>query len=238
MAHPDDAEILCGGTLIRLARLGWQVHIATTARGDCGSATLGPDEIAAIRFKEGQKAAQSMGATYHCLGLPDVNVSFCEQSNRQAIDLFRAIAPTLVFTHPRFDYMLDHEQTHLLARSATFSYPIPNASPLPLIDGSQVPWLYYVDPLEGLDPYSGRLIEPTTLIDVSAVIDDKAAMLACHASQRDWLRRHHGMDEYIESMKRHGATRGRSLGVACAEAFVQHRGHAYPEHDVLKELLP
>ena len=61
------------------------------------------------------------------------------------------------------------------------------------------------------------------------MIDTKAAMLACHASQREWLAAHHGMDEYIEAMKRHGRHRGGQAGVAYAEAFVQHRGHAYPQ---------
>ena len=44
-------------------------------------------------------------------------------------------------------------------------------------------------------------------------MDRKIEMLACHASQRDWLRAHHGMDEYIEAMKRYGAERGRQSGV-------------------------
>ena len=39
MAHPDDAEILCAGTLIRLAEAGWEVHIATATSGDCGTQT-------------------------------------------------------------------------------------------------------------------------------------------------------------------------------------------------------
>ena len=58
-------------------------------------------------------------------------------------------------------------------------------------------------------------------------------MLACHASQREWLRAHHGMDEYLEAVKRHDAARGSCSGVAYAEAFVQHRGHAYPHDDLL-----
>jgi hypothetical protein len=62
-------------------------------------------------------------------------------------------------------------------------------------------------------------------------------MLACHASQRDWLRAHHGMDEYIDAMKRHGAMRGRQIGCAYAEAFVQHRGHPFPQTDLLAEIL-
>jgi len=237
LAHPDDAEILCGGTLIRLAALGWTIHIATATPGDCGSATLGAQEIAAIRREEGRKAAASIGATYHCLEERDVNVIFNHDANRKAIDLFRKVNPDLVITHPRHDYMMDHEQVHLLARSAAFSFAIPNASKLPMGEGAHIPYLYYVDPIEGLDPYSGQPVAPTTRIDISAVIDKKADMLACHASQREWLRAHHGMDEYLDAMKRHGQARGDEMAVAYAEAFVQHRGHAFPHDDLLASLL-
>jgi LmbE family N-acetylglucosaminyl deacetylase len=236
LAHPDDAEILCAGTLIRLADAGWEVHIATIAAGDCGSMTLPRDEIAAIRRKEGIAAAAKIGATYHCLDEPDIQVVFDKATNRKAIELLRRIAPTLLFTHPRHDYMLDHEQVHLLARATAFSYSIPNASETPLVAGSAIPWLYYCDPVEGRDPYTSEWVRPTTYVDVSRQIDRKIEMLACHASQRDWLRAHHGMDEYIEAMKRHGAERGRERDVAYAEAFVQHRGHPYPQTDLLAEL--
>lgn len=237
LAHPDDAEILCAGTLIRLADAGWEIHIATATPGDCGSATLPRDEIAAIRRAEGAAATAKIGATYHCLEESDVNVLFDHAANRKAIDLFRQIAPTLVFTHPRHDYMLDHEQVHLLARSATFSFPIPNASPLPLRVGAAVPWLYYCDPIEGLDPYIGERVAPSTYVDIADVMPRKLEMLACHISQREWLRRHHGMDEYVEATKQQGALRGQEVGIAYAEAFVQHRGHAYPKSNLLHELF-
>ncbi|MGI9428537.1 MAG: PIG-L deacetylase family protein [Bythopirellula sp.] len=237
LAHPDDAEIFCAGTLIRLAAAGWVVHIATATPGDCGSATLPADQIADIRRGEATAAAQKIGATYHCLEEQDVNVVFDKPTNRKTIDLFREIAPTLVFTHQRHDYMLDHEQVHQLARSATFSFPIPNASRLPLVAGSTIPWLYYCDPVEGHDPYSGETASLTVCIDISEEIDRKIDMLSSHASQREWLRSHHGIDEYIESMKRHGALRGKEIGVEYAEAFVQHRGHPYPQSDILHELF-
>lgn len=238
MAHPDDAEILCGGVLIRLSQLGWAVHIATVAAGDCGSETLPPHEIAAIRKNEGVAAAQLIGGTYHTLAEPDVNVVFDKPTNRKAIDLFRQLSPRIVITHPREDYMLDHEQTHLLARSAAFSFPIPNASETPLAAEASIPHLYYADPIEGLHPYTGELVTPTVTIDVSEVIETKAEMLACHASQREWLRAHHGMDEYLEAMKRHSALRGSLIGTPYAESFRQHRGHAFPQNDLLAELLP
>src|SRR3954453_14022754 len=83
LAHPDDAEMQCAGTLIRLANLGWEIHIATVANGDCGSATLPNAEIAAIRFREGTAAANKINATYHCLDEPDVNLVFDKPTIRK-----------------------------------------------------------------------------------------------------------------------------------------------------------
>jgi LmbE family N-acetylglucosaminyl deacetylase len=237
VAHPDDTEILCAGTLIRLAHTGWELHVVTATPGDCGSATLAAEEIAAIRRSEAVAAAAQIGATYHCLEERDVNVVFDRTTNRKAIDLFRQINPTLVFTHPRHDYMLDHEQVHLLARSASFSFPIRNASGLALPAAAAIPWLYYCDPIEGLNPYSGERAQPSVHVDITSVIPSKIEMLARHSSQREWLRSHHGMDEYIESMKSHSAARGHEINVSYAEAFVQHRGHAYPQSNLLSELF-
>jgi LmbE family N-acetylglucosaminyl deacetylase len=236
MAHPDDAEILCAGTLIRLADAGWEVHIATVANGDCGSMTLPRERISAIRRREAIAAAAKIDATYHCLEDSDVEVMFDKATNRKVIDLMRRVAPTMLITHPRHDYMLDHEQVHLLARSTAFSYPIPNASDLPLIPGSAIPWLYYSDPVLSRDPYTNEFAPATTFVDISKQIDRKIEMLACHASQRDWLNAHHGMDEYINAMKRQSGERGKQLGVAYAEAFVLHRGHPFPTTDPLAEL--
>lgn len=236
MAHPDDAELLCAGTLIRLARAGWTVHIATCAPGDCGTATENRWDISSRRTKEAAAAAAVIGGTYHCLDERDGFVVYDKESLRKTYDLFRRVAPGLVFTHAPKDYMLDHEQASLLARAGSFLYAGPNVSAFPVLPGSCVPHLYYCDPLEGVDPL-GRPVEPTTVIDISDQLDTKTQMLACHASQRDWLLSHHGMDEYIEAMKRHGAARGGLIGRPAAEAFVQHRGHAYPKNDLLKELF-
>src|SRR5207248_1265372 len=108
----------------------------------------------------------------------------------------------------------------------------PNITNLPRHPDSHVPHLYYCDPIDGVDPMGAR-VTPTTLIDVTGQMEKKTKMLACHASQREWLRAHHGMDEYIESMKRFAEDRGKMLGTKYAEGFIQHRGHAYPQDDVL-----
>jgi LmbE family N-acetylglucosaminyl deacetylase len=236
LAHPDDAEILCGGTLIRLADQGWTVHIATMTAGDCGTMTEDPWQISARRTAEGRAAAKVIGGTYHCLDEKDGFVCYDKPTLRKAVDLFRTVVPSLVLTHAPKDYMVDHEMTSLIGRAASFLFSAPNISTLPRAAHSAVPHLYYCDPIEGIDPM-GRPVEPTTLIDISSVIERKAEMLACHASQRAWLAAHHGMDEYIEAMKRFGQHRGQLKGSKFAEGFIQHRGHAYPQNDLLNELL-
>jgi N-acetylglucosamine malate deacetylase 1 len=239
LAHPDDAEFLCAGALIRLTReYGWQVHVATMTPGDCGSAELPPEEIALIRRGEAARAAALIGATYHCVEERDLRIFYQEESLERVTRLLRAVRPRLVLTHSPADYMLDHEVTSTLARAAVFGAPIPNlfrdydhAPPL-----EQIPYLYYCDPIEGKDAL-GREVRPGFCIDVSGVMDDKAAMLATHASQRDWLLKHHGMDHYIQSMRDWGAHRGGAIGAAYAEGYRQHLGHGYPQGNLLGSLL-
>jgi len=236
MAHPDDAEFLCGGTLIRLADAGWEIHIATITPGDCGTMTETPWAIAAIRTEEARRAAAMIGATYHCLDERDGFIVYDKPTLQKSLDLFRRVMPSLVFTLSPKDYMMDHQMTSLLARGASFLFGAPNASAVPLKEETHVPYLYYCDPVEGIDPF-GHPVEPTTRIDISSQLEKKTEMLACHASQREWLRAHHGTDEYLDAMKRQSAMRGQEAGTAAAEAFVQHRGHPYPRDDILSELF-
>jgi LmbE family N-acetylglucosaminyl deacetylase len=243
LAHPDDAEFLCAGTLLRLAReKGWQVHIASMTPGDCGSTKLSPDEIARIRREEGARAAALAGGTYHCLEERDLLVFYAERPLERIVRLLRTVRPRVVFTHSPTDYMLDHEMTSTLTRAAVFGAPAPNffadRGHSPALD--HIPHLYYCDPIEGKDAL-GRDIEPGFCIDISGVIEDKAKMLAAHASQREWLLAHHGMDQYVESMRDWGARRAKgaakAAGVAFAEGFRQHLGHSYPQDNLLAGLL-
>ncbi|MEI6325294.1 MAG: PIG-L family deacetylase [Gemmataceae bacterium] len=236
MAHPDDAEILAAGTLARLWReQGAKIHIASMAMGDLGSVEHPSAEIARIRHAEGIKAAALLGGSFECLGERDLCVHYNPLVFQQAVALLRKVKADLIITHAPSDYILDHEECSRIARAAAFGAPIPNLLPTvpPL---ARIPWLYYAEPIEGLNAL-GREVEPEFFIDISSTIGDKEQMLACHASQRDWLKKHHGMDEYIEAMKRHGAHQGAKCNVAFAEGFVQHKGHAYPQDNLLKRLL-
>ena len=239
MAHPDDAEIFCGGTLIRLQGLGWEIHIASMTPGDCGSREHGPSEIAGIRRQEAATAASKIRAVYHCLDRRDLRIFYDEPTLQAAIETLRAVRPTIVFSHPPQDYMLDHEMTSQVARAACFGASAPNfdtgrrpaAAP-----AEAIPHLYYAAPAGGTNIF-GEPAQYSVLVDVSEVIGLKADMLACHQSQRAWLQAQHGMDHYVEEMKRGTAELGAGCGVAYAEGFRQHVGHPYPGGDLLAQAL-
>ena len=99
-----------------------------------------------------------------------------------------------------------------------------------------MPHLYYVDAIEGVDWY-GKTLPVDFIVDISETFEKKLEMLACHDSQRAWLRKQHGLDEYLDGCRRWSATRGKEIGVAYGEAFTQHRGHPYPQDNKLRELV-
>jgi LmbE family N-acetylglucosaminyl deacetylase len=238
-AHPDDIEFQCAGTLVLLRERGHHITLATMTAGDCGSAELSREEIASIRREEARRSADLLGADYTCLEFDDLAIVDDLPSRRRVTECLRRARPDIVITAPPVDYMSDHEMTSLLVRQATFNAPIPNfrthdAQPAPATES--IPHLYYVDPLEGAD-HDGRPVVPGFHVDISSVFDLKREMLACHASQRDWLLRQHGIDEYLEAQRRWSAKRGQEIGVPFAEGFRQHRGHPYPQDNLLLDLI-
>lgn len=239
LAHPDDAEFLCAGTLMRLKiEHGFNVHIASMTPGDCGSHEHDTQEISRIRRIEGTKAAELIGATYHCLEERDLLVYYGERTLEKVTRLLRQVQANIVITHSPSDYMLDHEMTSTIVRAATFAAPIPNFLVERRIGPvlGQIPHLYYCDPIEGKDLF-GREVPPGFCIDISRVVEKKAEMLAAHSSQRDWLLKHHGMDHYVQAMHDLAAKRGAECGVPHAEGFRQHLGHSYPQDNWLGSLL-
>lgn len=236
MAHPDDVEFWCAGTLALLHGAGWEIHIATMTPGDGGSDKLSREEIGRIRQAEAAKAAALLDGTYHCLGLDDVFIIYDRPSLVKTTALLRRVRPQLVIAHPPMDYFSDHEHAAQLVRTACFAATVPNVETPGAEALASVPHLYYSDAADGVDIY-GQPVAPSLYVDISGVIDTKARMLACHESQREWLLTHHGMDEYTESVKRTARQRGREIGVDYAEGFRQHLGHGYPQDNLLKAAL-
>ena len=238
-AHPDDVEILAAGTLAQLAAAGHNVTVVTMSPGDCGSDSHSQEEIAAIRRGEAARSAARIGAGYRCAEFRDMSIFTDDASRRRVTEILRQVAAELVITASPVDYLCDHEATSQLVRDACFAAIIPNyatgavnaAPPL-----RAIPHLYFMDPIGGVDR-EGRPVLPDFPVNVAAQIETKTAMLAEHASQRDWLLRHHGLDDYLETMRAWTRENGRRAGVEYAEGFRRYKGHPYPESPLLEELL-
>jgi len=213
-AHPDDLEILCGGTLARYVRDGHAVTMCHASSGDRGSFTGTRPEVARTRAAEARRAAEIAGADYASLGLSDGEIDAGDpQQRRLVIDLVRDTRPDVIITHAPTDYMSDHNEISKLVFDCSFH------ATLPLLETERphhdtVTPIYYMDTLMGLD------FVPTEYVDITDTIGTKVAMLEAHASQLTWLRDHDGVD-IVENMKTVAAYRGLQCSVAYAEAFRQ-----------------
>jgi LmbE family N-acetylglucosaminyl deacetylase len=96
--------------------------------------------------------------------------------------------------------------------------------------------LYYADAVDHKN-LLGERVMPQFYIDITGVITTKEKMLKCHASQREWLRAHHHIDEYLRKMRAWSAELGEEVGVGYAECYRQHLGHGYPQDNILGKLL-
>ncbi len=239
MAHPDDAEFLVGGTLFLLKSLGWETGIATMTAGDCGSDRHSKEDIVRIRLGEAQAAADRLGAGYVCTGLMDGEVFMNAENLRLVVERIRSFSPDVVITHSPVDYMVDHEEASRLVRAAAFVAAMPlylSRQPSPSPPAPATPALYYADPVEGID-HLGRRIYPDFYVEIAQVMESKRTMLSAHASQREWLRRHHGIDEYLNRMAAWAQAYGRECSVTHAEGLRQHLGHGYPHDPVIQSAL-
>jgi LmbE family N-acetylglucosaminyl deacetylase len=238
-AHPDDIEFQCAGVLCLLKERGHVIIVATMTPGDCGSAELGPQEISAVRRREARASADILGAEYYCLEFRDLTITHDNDARRRVTEFLRCCRPDIVLTAPPVDYMADHEMTSRLVRDATFAASVPNyatGADNPAPPTERIPYLYYVDAVEAIDYFGNR--QPAGFhVDVTRAFETKRQMLACHQSQRNWLLKQHGIDEYLQAQERWSRTRGAEIGVPHAEAFRQHVGHPYPHDNILADLL-
>jgi LmbE family N-acetylglucosaminyl deacetylase len=212
-AHPDDLEIICGGTLARFSREGHDVVMCHATSGDRGSFVTTSEETAAIRDGEARRAAEICGAEHATLGLHDGEVNAADPAQRTlVIDLVRDTRPDLILTHHPQDYMSDHNEIARLVFDCSFH------ATLPLYETSR-PHHEKVTPIYYMDTVMGLGFQPTEYVDVSEVIETKVAMLEAHQSQLVWLRDHDGVD-IVEQMRTATRFRGLQCGAQYAEGFI------------------
>lgn len=238
-AHPDDAEILAGGTLALLAGSGHQVTIVSMTAGDCGSGSHSAKEISAIRQREAVAAAKLIGAEYQCAKFRDMAIFNTDESRRRVTELIRKNRPDVILTASPADYHSDHEATSILVRDACFAASAPNyetglKNPAKALHS--IRHLYFVDPIGGVDRY-GATIHPDFVVNVKTTFKTKKLMFAAHDSQRAWLKRQHGIDDPLQVMERWTRSRGKLAGIDYGEGFRHYSGHPFPDAPLLEELL-
>ena len=210
-AHPDDCELLCGGTLARFASQGAAVTICALARGEKGSREVPPEEFAARRLAEAKRASAVIGAEFVCLGADDGEISSTQELRVKLIETMRRVRPDLILTHWPDDYHADHRATGELVTDCSWFA----ASPGHLADRPAVAVpvpVFYSDTLAGLS------FEPTEYVDISNAWVKKEKMLRCHASQLGPAAQH-GDRDLVALARDLARLRGHQCGVEYAEGF-------------------
>lgn len=175
MAHPDDVELACGGTLLASAALGRRTGIVDLTAGETGSRGT-----AAIRAEEAQAAARILGVTVReNLHLPDAHLVNTPETREAVIRAIRRHRPTIVITHARQGRHPDHIAAAQLVRDACFLAGLKNlVVDMPAFRPRKV--VHCMSFRE--DP-----ITPSFIVDISDVFEQKLAAIRCYVSQFDGL---------------------------------------------------
>lgn len=216
LAHPDDAESWCAGTVARLVDAGAQVTYVVCTAGEKGTSdpAAKPEKVAEQREAEQREACRRLGVTEVVfLGYPDGELEDTLAFRGELVRQIRRFRPDLCLTfdpiYPRPLYTA-HRDHRVLGRAALDAlYPFARDA------------LHYPEHLrdEGLQPHITpeawlfASSQPDTLVDISATFDHKLAARLAHLSQT-------GDAAALEQAFRQRAEEiGRPAGLALAEAF-------------------
>lgn len=171
MAHPDDAELLCGGTLVRAADHGYRTGVLDLTGGESGSFGT-PD----ARAEEARRAARILGLTVRRnAGLPDGALENSPDARRVVARHLRQLRPRTVILHTDGMRHPDHRVASVLARDACFVAGMRNAP----VDGEpyRPPKLIYAL------AYREHDADPSFVVDISEQMERKLDAIFAYASQ-------------------------------------------------------
>lgn len=188
LAHPDDPEFFCGGTLARWIAAGHQVRYCLLTCGDKGSdeRQLSSDELCAMRYDEQRAAAKLLGVeSVRFLDFPDGYLV-------PDLELRRAI--TRVIRQEKPDILVTCDPTNLYIRDIRINHPDHRAAGQAVLDAvfpAAVNHRYFPELLEqeGLEPHMPAEVwislpsQPQVTIDISAEWPLKLQALQEHRSQ-------------------------------------------------------
>jgi len=188
LAHPDDPEFFCGGSIARWVEAGNEITYSLLTRGDKGLndwVKVDPKELIRIRQEEQQSAARVLGVKKvnflsHEDGylVADLNLrkTIVAEIRREKPDILVSCDPNGLYFR---ENALNHPD-HIAAGKATVEAVYPGA-------GNP---LFFPDLLEkDLQPHNVKEVwlslpeVANVILDVTAHWDKKISALACHTSQ-------------------------------------------------------
>jgi len=175
-AHPDDCDIIAGGTAILLTKMGHRVKFVSMTNGDAGHQSMGGGALAKRRMQESAEAGKRFGVEYQVMDNHDGELMPTLENRLKVIREIRNWKADLVITHPADDYHPDHRNTSLLVQDASYMVIVPNVAPdtPPL---KKNPYFFH--------PGSSA---PEIAVGIDAVFDQKIFAMAAHESQFfEWL---------------------------------------------------
>jgi bacillithiol biosynthesis deacetylase BshB1 len=170
-AHPDDIELICGGTLVRANMLGRSTGILDLAAGEMASRGT-PD----LRAKEAAMAAKVMGVSVReNLGFPDGGIQNTPDTRAKVAVVIRRLKPKIVVTHSQHGRHPDHPTVAQLVRDACFVAGLKKIAP------EFAPHR----PLKVIHALSFREDnqKPTFVVDITESFEKKLEAIGCYASQ-------------------------------------------------------
>jgi LmbE family N-acetylglucosaminyl deacetylase len=158
-AHPDDAEIWAGGTLLAHRAAGDRIAICVLTHAD------------SPRASEARRGAGVLGAQLYHLAFRDRALRHEPQAIDAVADVLHAEQPDLIVTHWEGDSHPDHATTWRITQSAIL-----------LAEAERrLQMLYWSDTYNGAG--AGSIFMPDCLVDVSDLWDAKLATIRMHQSQ-------------------------------------------------------
>jgi LmbE family N-acetylglucosaminyl deacetylase len=213
-AHPDDADVACGGTLAHWARSGSEVHLVICTDGGRGTPDVSADpaKLAETRATELAEAAQVIGlASHEVLGAADGELEDDRWLRSTLVERIRRHRPAAVFGHDPTAVFFGQEyfnhRDHRIAGWALLDALSPAAA-LPLYFPEAGP------PHQAGTVYLSGTLEPDVWVDISTTVDVKVAAVECHRTQfagsEGWA---------AEAVRTRAQDEGRRAGVSFAEGF-------------------
>ena len=211
VAHPDDAELQCAGTLARARQDGAAIAICVMCKGDRGQPGRPIKNLAAVRKREMTKAARLLGAKLYTCSISDGALVDDVPTRRKLIEVFRKFKPTLVLAPDNDDYHTDHQAAGRIAAAATW-YCASKGHKTTSAALAVPPALWWMDTI------NMQGFEPGFFVDITPHMQIKEQMLACHKSQ---ISRSADADlpPVVDTLRRQAHARGAQADVCAAEAF-------------------